>query len=496
MGLNVKDNLYKSFKIIWENKVIPILITLYVFLDKFVPLWRLSAYNHSNADDYWMSAEAHFTWVDTHNLFKVIANAFNSAVWLRNNWDGCFLSMFLSALVPVTFNESYYRFTFYLFSTVIILGTVFFMYELCCRLFKMRLCDNILLTLFTLILIFGFSPSVKEAMYWWCGGINYTFFFGVLLFAQAFLIEYMVSGRWYCLAIGSILSFCVGLGNLLSALVSPILLFLELVLIIYFNCQKENGSIKKALRRSEKFIIAFLAGFTGLLLNVFAPGNMIRGGEDLFASSPVEAVFMTIKSSTALAAEYYKKPMSIILLAMLLVVLTGVKKRSFKFPLPFLVIAVSYLIYCAAFTPVVYAQSAFYGRCKEVSYLFLIFLLVFDMIYFAGWLSVKTAAINTGLKNKNIMNGLVIISAAAVLILGNVWSLYFDAAYAVEAIQSGCADNFHNLMSERFAEYYNPEIKDVVVTTIEWYPGIFYHDDDCLEDIAYYFDKESVTLAQ
>jgi hypothetical protein len=51
-------------------------------------------------------------------------------------------------------------------------------------------------------------------------------------------------------------------------------------------------------------------------------------------------------------------------------------------------------------------------------------------------------------------------------------------------------------MSERFAEYYNPEIKDVVVTTIEWYPGIFYHDDDCLEDIAYYFDKESVTLAQ
>lgn len=495
---SVKNTLVKVLRFVIENKLLPIMAAIYIFIDKFMPLWQLSAYNHSNADDYWMSVDSHFTWVNTHNIFSMIGQAFNDAIWLRNNWDGCFLSMFLSAFVPVTFHESYYKYTFYIFAITIIIGTVFFMYELCCRLFKMRVCDYILITILALIIIFGFSPSVKEAMYWWCGGINYTFFFGVLLIAQGFLIEYFVSGKLIFSFFAGVLAFCVGLGNLLSALVSPVIMFLELVVLIIIK-NKDKAKICAA---------TFLMGLCGLLTNVLAPGNLIRGGEDLFSSSPVIAIWNTIVSSTLLIGEYYKRPMILLLVAMFIVILTGKFTKQkviassdiykfFKWPYLVVILILSYLVYCSAFTPVVYAGNAFYGRCKEISYLFLIFLLVFDMIYLGVFIKLNLRSTISINKYISVISEIILIVVMFFnIVLSNVWGGYFDAAYAKIALETGAAANFHNIMSERFSKYYDPDVSEVEVTTIDWYPGIFYHDDDCLDDIAYYFGKESVKLVE
>lgn len=476
----------KYFKKIMDWRVIPAILSVILFFDKFIPLWQLSFYNHSNADDFWMSVSIHKVWQDTHSIFAAAGEAFYSAVLLWQDWDGCFLSMFLSGLSPVVFHESYYKYTFIILSIALIISVSVFMYALCVRLLKFRIMHYIILFPLILTILFNFSPSVKEGLYWWCGGINYTFFFSVLLMSQACLLEYMVSERWVFLGFGAVLGFCTGLGNLLTALVNPILLVLEFAVLLYWKKDKK--------REKWFFLIPVICGISGLLLNVMAPGNLVRGGSELFSSSPFGAVIDTIVTSTGFLHHFYRRPMIWFMLAIIFVILDAFRNSEirFRFPCPLIVIVTAYLIYCAAFTPVVYAHNAYYGRCKDISFDVLVMISLCALIYTIGWLN------NRFLQNKylKIRHMAVYISLLAVLACSRIQGIYFDAEYARDALTTGTAQDFHDKVNGRFALYYNEEITQVEVQKIEWMPGLFYFDDDCLADIAYYFDKEYIKVAE
>lgn len=483
----------KYGKKIMEWRIIPILLSVTLFLRKFIPLWRLSAYNHSNADDFWMSVSTHLVWKGTHSLFSTIGEAWNSACQLWQNWDGCFFSMFLSCLSPVVFHESYYKYTFYIVSLVVITGVGFFLYELCVRVLGFSISHFLIIYPLVLTVLFNFSPSAKEGLYWWCGAINYTFFFAVFMMSQAILIEYMVSGKTIWLILGTVMTFCVGLGNLLTALVNPIVVCLEVLVFLI---------VKK--KKDWKFIAVVIAAIAGLLLNVLAPGNLVRGGSGLFHQSPFVAIMETINVSTRLLTQVYRRPMFWFALAVLFTVWDGVAKssRKFRYPYPIAFVVISYLVYCAALTPVIYAGSAVYGRCKDISYFIFVIIAVCDIIYMVGWTEqyfirkeyrhIRQGLIGQGL----IRQGLMYAGLLAVFWFSTVYTMYFDAAYAKEAIRTQAAQKFHNEISARFAMYYDDEYNVVEIKQLESVPALFYFDDDSLNDVAYYFDKEEIILTE
>lgn len=71
-----------------------------------------SQYVHPGMDDYWMSTGVHETWMNTHSLWQCIKCSFKYVVGLYKRLNGTFLSMFLTGLTPLAFNENRYHFVF------------------------------------------------------------------------------------------------------------------------------------------------------------------------------------------------------------------------------------------------------------------------------------------------------------------------------------------------------------------------------------------------
>lgn len=468
---------------IMEWRVIAILLSITLFLRKFIPLWQLSGYNHSNADDFWMSVSTHLVWQDTHSLFAAIGEAWNSACQLWMNWDGCFLSMFLSCLAPVVFHESYYKFTFYIVSIALIIGAGLFLYELCVRVLGFSVKHFLILYPLVLTVLFNFSPSAKEGMYWWCGAVNYTFFFAVFLISQAMIIEYMVSGKKRFLVLGSVTAFCVGLGNLLTALVNPVVVCLEV--FVFLTVKEKKG---------RKLVIPAFFALAGLMVNVLAPGNLVRGGSQLFHQSPFSAVLQTVVVSTQLMFQFLCKPMFWIALAVIVTVWDAQSggKKTFRYPYPVLVVILSYLIYCAALTPVIYAGSAVYGRCADISFFIFVILVFCDIIYIIGW----TEQHFTKGNYQTVRQGILYAGLLAVFWFSTVYSGYFDAAKAKDAIRTLTAQQFDDRINSRFSMYYDEDMTIVQIEPLNYVPALFYFDDDSLEDVAYYFGKEEIILTE
>lgn len=475
----------RYLKKITEWRIIPILLSVVLFLRKFIPLWQLSFYNHSNADDFWMSVSTHLVWVQTHSVLATVGEAWNSACQLWQNWDGCFLSMFLSCLAPVVFHESYYKYTFYIISIAVIVSAGLFMYELLVRALGFTISHFLILYPLVLTVLFNFTPSAKEGLYWWCGAINYTFFFAVFMLGQALLIEYMVSGRSIYLIMGTVVVFTVGLGNLLTALLNPIIICLETVVFLIVREKKD-----------WKFIAAACSALAGLIVNMAAPGNLVRGGSGLFHRSPFGAIVETVNISTQLLLQYYRRPMFWIAVGVILTVWDAMGrskyKNKFRYPYPAVFVIMSYLVYCAALTPVIYAGSAIYGRCKDISFFIFVIMAVCDIIYVVGWAEQHF----TGGKYNKIKHGLLYGGLLAVFWFATVYNMEFDAAYAKDALRTQAAQKFHSEISARFAMYYDDACRVVEVRQPESIPGLFYFDDDSLGEVAYYFNKDEIILIE
>lgn len=464
-------------------RIIPVFLSITLFFRKFIPLWRLSRYNHSNADDFWISVSTHFEWEETQSVLKTVEEAWDNACWLWMSWDGCFLSMFLASLSPVVFHEKYYKYSFYIISFAVIISVGLFLYELCVRALGFSVSHFLILYPLVLTVLFNFTPSAKEGLYWWTGAVNYTFFFAVFLFSQAMLIEYMVSGKMRFLISGSLISFLVGLGNLLTALVNPIVVGLEVFVILMVRNKKD-----------WKFLIPVFFAVAGLLFNVFAPGNLVRGGSELFNHSPFHAVMRTIDISTRLTAQFYQKVMFWIVLAVIVTVWDALAKNkiAFRFRYPAVFVIISYLVYCAALTPVFYAGSAVYGRCKNISFFIFIIMVLCDIIYIIGWLEQHFVRE----KYDKIRHGLLYAGMLAVFWFSTVYTGNFDAAEAKHVLQSQMAQRFHEQIMTRCSQYYDEDVSVVEIRQMEGVPGLFYFDDDSIGDVAYYFGKEEIIIKQ
>lgn len=470
----------KLLKEKFNYRIIMLISLWYMFILRIWPLMSIARYNHSNADDYWMSSHMHFTWEDTHSIWETVKIAWVFAVNMWKNWDGCLFSMFIGNLAPVVFHEDYNKITFFILAGSIIFSFFLLLFEIMVRVFKMDWLSFGLICPVMLIAIINFVPSIKDAFFWWVGGINYTLFSAVLFFTHACLIEYMVSKRKVFLVIGTFFSFSVGLGNLLSGLVNPEILIIECVIFIYIN--KKGGL---------PFLVPTAAGIVGLLTNVLAPANLVRGGDNLFSNSVVDSIIGTIVASTNFLENFYKPPMffMFIFICAIIFIFFDTSKINYKFKYPGIFVVFTYLVYCSVFTPVVYVGCAFYGRCINVSFFVLSVILILNIIYIVGWLKNRF-----NIKSTSKSNEIIVVCMFFFMVMwANVhYYPYYHSAIAEVSLKEGQARDFDAKVDARYRDYYNPDIDVVIIEPIDWVPSIFYFDDSCLNLLAYYFHKEAI----
>ncbi len=475
--------MFEKMKFKVNFRIFPAIAAWMFFFRAYIPLLLMTEYNHSSQDDFWMSNNVYHVWRYTEDFWKTISRGFIEAVNMWKNWDGCFLSMFIGNVPPSVFGEEYYKYTFIVLSIALIIAIISILYVILVRVFKFDFVHYLIITPIILLFLTNMLPSIKEGLYWWVGGINYMLFFAIFLISQALLVEYMVSKKKAYLVIGSVVSFCVGLGNLLTALVNPIIVVLEFVFLAIRDKKK-----------SVPYLAPVICSLVGLLFNVLAPGNLIRGGAGLFENSPIDAIIGTISLSTTFITYFYRPTMWCMFLAIVVTVFDGLNhdrlKFEFKYPLVFLIL--SYLVYCATFTPVIYAGSAIYGRCKNVSFGMQIFFYLLNIIYLGGWLHKKW------LKDKfNMVKHLLVYFAVFFMVMYCYkYRSNMDFFLADHYLSTGIAKAFDEQVNARYELYYDAEVSDVEVKKVTGIPPLFYWDDECIDELVSYFDKNSITVVE
>ncbi|MGN1187345.1 MAG: hypothetical protein ACI4R6_02525, partial [Lachnospiraceae bacterium] len=235
------------------------------FIKQINPIINAAKFSHPTTDDYWMSSYVHVVWERTHSVFSAIAASFEYSVGMYKNWDGNFLSMFLTCLSPLAFNENYYFIVFYVMLISLCAGIGLIAYSLLHKRWHIPLINCISICLLFIIFFLNYLPNSGEGLYWWPGVANYTLFFGFLLFAQGLFVLYWNKNKIVWLILASISFFLVGLGNPLTGLVNVCLLAYELLYRFY-----EKRSFKTL------FWIPFLCALIGLLIVVLAPASSVR----------------------------------------------------------------------------------------------------------------------------------------------------------------------------------------------------------------------------
>ena len=90
----------------FATKVSVFLVLL--FIASLIPIALISRYNYPCADDFGFSAYSHIAWQETHSIPSVLGGAVRTVVERWFGWQGTFSSIFVMALQPAIWGESFY----------------------------------------------------------------------------------------------------------------------------------------------------------------------------------------------------------------------------------------------------------------------------------------------------------------------------------------------------------------------------------------------------
>ncbi len=175
----INDKIKQRFdynNIYYVIQIVALLLIINYFKSRYSLMSYASQYVHPGMDDYWMSTGVHETWMNTHSLWQCIKCSFKDAVGLYKRLNGTFLSMFLTGLTPLTFNENRYHFVFDIAIINMAIGLAVIAYSLLHRRWKMSVINCISVCLIFIIFYIDYAPSANEGIYWWPGIANYNFF--------------------------------------------------------------------------------------------------------------------------------------------------------------------------------------------------------------------------------------------------------------------------------------------------------------------------------
>ncbi len=457
---------------------------------KMYPVMCIAQYTHSTTDDYWMSFSVHRVWESTHSLPGAIKEAFHTAVLAWKYHSGCFISMFVTALSPVAFDEKYYMYAAYATLIILFVSVAIISYVVMRNILKQSVAAVIAVACLTIFLLVNYLPSPGEGFYWWPGASNYTIFFAVSLLTQAFTLLYMNTGRraWRIvwLVIASILAFILGQGNLLTALSGTCILFLELLYMAKKSGMKKNG-----------VIIIFILSLISLMLSALAPGNYIRGAQTVGKLGFFATVWTSIKNGSIFFVSYHKNGTMpyYIFIAVMVLALFLKSDCKFEFKKPLLFVAAAYLIYCASLAPVEFTGIPYYARVLDLIYFNSVIATMACIVYVMGYLSVcikrrlEVSSKNTLTSTKYQIALLAVsVSAGLAVIVFSMFNYLNTTSFAADVhLKNGDAVRFDKIIDERFAGYYDTGTRNMELTYAYSIPSVFFFNDaDTMGEKAFY----------
>ena len=401
-------------KINKENLITCIIILLFILI--LAPMIYISKYNYPSSDDYTYGIETHKKWNETHSLIEVIKTSIERTKNTFTEWQGSFTAIFLMTLQPSIFGEQYYWLTTILLVGIFVLSNMYLMKVILCDYLKCSRNIFLLVALSLITISMQFVPSAGESFYWYNGSIYYTFFYSIalILFGKVLKILKEEDSSKINTIIACILAFFIGTSNYCTALVCNIILALvEFIMII----KKDKKAINIGI------ILAIC--LTALMISVKAPGNSVRQAATSNKMSEINSIIYSLKFGK---------------------IFLKIKKMKYQFKMPILVTIITYGIFSAQLTPVLYAQNAsFPPRLLCIVYYSMYWLVIINIFYWLGYINNKIEI--TEDKNSYRYCYIIILLIGIMCVTYNYKSS--NSYIAIKSIQTGEAIRYKEQMEER-----------------------------------------------
>ncbi|MEG2774823.1 MAG: hypothetical protein RR906_05390, partial [Acetivibrio sp.] len=357
-----------------------LIVLFIVFLLSILPLYYIGIYAHPSADDYSYGVRSLRIWEGTHSLSAVFDSALTKTLDKYLHWQGNFIAIFLMYLQPSIFGEKYYFFTPFLLLTTFILFSFFFHYTVFRKIVKSNPCLSSIASLLLIFFALEFTPVPSDSFYWYNGGIYYTFFYALSLLLYGAMIQLYFRKRTLSkLALAfccMILSFCLGGSNYATALLNVILLFFTLLGFAY----KRNFHF-------FYWLPIFLSGFCSLFISMNGPGNMLRQSTIGDPHHPIPSILLSFIYGGYSIVNATTVPILLFWFLMMPIFWKMLKNVKFSFNQPFFVFFMSFCIYSAQITPVIFAQGIRIPyRIRNIVYFNYYIFIAFNLFYLLGYL--------------------------------------------------------------------------------------------------------------
>lgn len=398
------------------------------FLFFIIPLLYVGRYVHAVSDDYWFAFHVHCSWLNTHNLIDVFLTAVKKSAEFYVNWQGTYSSIFFMALSPFAFGEQYAHVTPYIMIGMTCISTMILVHAMLRRWLRLNpyTCTSAMMAVCTMQCAFMYTPA--SGLYWWNSAVHYVFMQGFWSLMTGFALlsfERMYHNRGRRVWRGMEMAVCTGAafmaagGNFSTALLTAeTLALLGVFAIVLWRVQKKKCYLW--------FLIPFLTGEAGFLINILAPGNAVRQSH-FQKGSVLGAIGNSFSYSFTQMLSWVNLWVIVILILLLPVLLKAAADSKFSFRYPLLATGLGYCLYASMFTPGFYAFGAEpLSRNQNICKMFLLLYLVLLETYWCGWLVHRMKSVKAILPvyGKNIMKWTAVLSLT--LLIGIAGFLKLD----------------------------------------------------------------------
>lgn len=477
---------------------------LVAFVATMLPLLYLSRYTVPGCDDYTYGIKTHGAYLASGSLIAVLKAALSTTIEYWYNWQGTYASIFLMTLSPGIMNEKWYFLTTFIMSGMVI----FSVGALVSVILKKYVQETTFSQRAACVLILSFlslqtmvAPS--DGLYWYNGALHYVFMESVLFFQMAVLLSWLRAEkkgvRAGLLLLACALSFVLGGANLITGLQSCILL---VFLVLYCIWKKE--------KRHALVLLPFFINIAGFMLNVAAPGNYVREGT-AEGMGALKAVILSFYWAIVFVVEWLEPIVIIGFVAMCPVLWKICEKTKKYFTHPIILLALSYCVFAAMFTPTLFATSSEGpDRCKNIMRIALYVMIFINLANDLGYLANKEkTGFFTGVLHsmKKVYLPFVMgcLTVMAVMFFFTADKNTYTSVSALRSIANGEASTYYEENAERLALYNDPDLKTVEVTPLSARPHLLFKADVGNEgsqdywisiSIREYYQKEGIYLKE
>lgn len=467
-----------------------------------LPLLVIAHYNYPCSDDFAYAGAIYMGIKNGAGFWDIVRGCFETAARFYHDWQGRYFDDFVSAFGLGTAVPRYYFLGTYLTLVLFVAGSIGFI-----RIVTYRVCRwnsgiswiaAILMTAMQILYV----PYPSEGFYWYVGATGYTMAYALLLLLGQMLILFYLGGdgsikgplkagktRIFPGILAVLLTAMIGGSNYSTGLLTAEILTISCIYML-------------VKRKRCWFLLAVLAEYLICFVkfNALSPGNHARMG-NVESLGVMGSVLASLKQGAVFLREWFRFPVFLFLVVLLLSGASQVAKMNFSFRLPGVVTLVSFGLYCSMMTPPFFAGATWGpGRLINLVYFSYYFFLAGNLLYWTGWAAHKYGKVGLIAKREIMTLPVLLCFFALLLVSLKIYGLQStSSSSALLSLAKGEAAEYLEENKLRWEIYTDDTIKDATVEDFSVKPYVLYHDDIAEDEtdwrnytVASFFGKDSV----